>query len=368
MLASWTFVAAYSAFTDWDYYHLFWRTEARLGSVFCSAWLVCWLRDGHRPLVRGGAVLVPLLLGVAVQADVVPDAIKYTLGTALLAVAVTHLRFASDWLVPVIDRGGDPGRRAFVLDLSLAAAVHKSAQANPRSALLGRRSHRGDALLPAGRSPLDAGSTPAGRARGNRAARRTCCSRDQGPSPPIEPLPPPGRSRPAPPCGALSRVLDLLREPNDIITVVAASSGGIWALPLLIALACSGGPRKPSVATSTGGASGSGGDAGGGVAGGGGAAGSLAAGGATAGNAGGGAGGFGGRAATAGTGGAASTAGSAGSAGSAGTAQAGGSTGTGGGLQLPHSGRARPRDPDGRHRQLVHRLSPASATRASSSR
>jgi peptidoglycan/LPS O-acetylase OafA/YrhL len=99
VMASWALVATYTAFTDWDYYRLYWRTEARLGSVFCSAWLVCWLRDGHRPLVRGGAVLVPLLAGVALQAEVVPDAIKYTVGTLLLAVAVTHLRFASDWLL-----------------------------------------------------------------------------------------------------------------------------------------------------------------------------------------------------------------------------------------------------------------------------
>ena len=55
VVVSWVFVAAYTAFTNWDYYGLFWRTEARLGSVFCSAWLVCWLRDGNRPLVRGAA-------------------------------------------------------------------------------------------------------------------------------------------------------------------------------------------------------------------------------------------------------------------------------------------------------------------------
>lgn len=99
VLVSWALVASYTALTDWDYYRLYWRTEARLGSVFCSAWLVCWLRDGHRPLVRGGAVLLPLLAGVALQAELVPDAIKYTVGTALLAVAVTHLQFAAEWLV-----------------------------------------------------------------------------------------------------------------------------------------------------------------------------------------------------------------------------------------------------------------------------
>ena len=99
VLVSWTLIGVYTAVTDWNHYALYWRTEARLGSVFCSAWLVCWLRDGHRPLVRGGAVLVPLLAGLGLQAEIVPDAIKYTVGTALLAVAVTHAQFASEWLL-----------------------------------------------------------------------------------------------------------------------------------------------------------------------------------------------------------------------------------------------------------------------------
>jgi peptidoglycan/LPS O-acetylase OafA/YrhL len=99
VLMSWALIVVYTAVTNWDYYTLFWRTEARLGSVFCSAWLVCWLRDGHRPLVRGGAVLVPLVAGVVLQAEMVPDAVKYTVGTALLAVAVTHAQFASEWLL-----------------------------------------------------------------------------------------------------------------------------------------------------------------------------------------------------------------------------------------------------------------------------
>ena len=99
VLVSWTLIVVYTAFTNWDHYGLFWRTEARLGSVFCSAWLVCWLRDGHRPLVRGGWVFVPLVAGLALQAEIFPDAIKYTVGTALLAVAVTHAQFAAEWML-----------------------------------------------------------------------------------------------------------------------------------------------------------------------------------------------------------------------------------------------------------------------------
>lgn len=93
-LASWGFAAAYTFLTDWDYYQLFWRTEARVGAVFISAGLVCWLRDAKRPLLRGPTVIATLVVGVALQTRWVPDLLKYTLGTALLALSVTHLAVA----------------------------------------------------------------------------------------------------------------------------------------------------------------------------------------------------------------------------------------------------------------------------------
>jgi len=99
ILVSWTFAACYTAFTDWGYYGIFFRTEARLGAVFTSALLTCRLRDGHPPLVTGGWWLVPFLLGLASQTRWVPDLLKYTFGTTLLAIAVTHLRFAWPALV-----------------------------------------------------------------------------------------------------------------------------------------------------------------------------------------------------------------------------------------------------------------------------
>jgi peptidoglycan/LPS O-acetylase OafA/YrhL len=98
VLVSWGFDAAYAAYTDWTYYQVFWRTETRLDAVFISAGLVCWLRNGWRPLVNGPWILLPLLAGVALQSVWVPDMLKYTLGTTLLAVAVTHLRFAPRWM------------------------------------------------------------------------------------------------------------------------------------------------------------------------------------------------------------------------------------------------------------------------------
>ncbi len=95
---------------------------------------------------------------------------------------------------------------------------------------------------------------------------------------------------------------------------MAGRSGGLWALPFLIALACSGNQGKPSATTSTGGSSAGGSSTGGsstaGASGGGqpgGAGGLPATGGASGGNAGGGAGASGGRPATGGTGGATPT-------------------------------------------------------------
>lgn len=99
VLVSWGFAAGYTAFTDWDQHAIFWRTEARLGAVFVSAFLVCRLRDGHRPLVTGGWWLVPFAAGLASQLAWVPDLLKYTIGTTMLAISVTHLRFAWPRLV-----------------------------------------------------------------------------------------------------------------------------------------------------------------------------------------------------------------------------------------------------------------------------
>lgn len=106
VLVSWGVEAAYTAYTDWTYYQLYWRTETRLDAVFLSAGLVCWLRNGWRPLVTGSWVLAPLVAGVALQMVWVPDIVKYTAGTTLLAVAVTHLRFAPSWMLRLFEAPG----------------------------------------------------------------------------------------------------------------------------------------------------------------------------------------------------------------------------------------------------------------------
>lgn len=94
VLLSWVLAVVYSAFTDWSYYRIFWRTEVRLPSVFVSAGLVCWMAQSGRVLLRGWIWLAPLTLGLLLQTIWVPDLVKYSLGTALLAVAATHLSVA----------------------------------------------------------------------------------------------------------------------------------------------------------------------------------------------------------------------------------------------------------------------------------
>lgn len=98
VIASWLSAAAYVCFTDWDYYRIFWRTETRLSAVFVAAGLVCWLDETPRPWVSGGWWLAVLGIGISLQAVMVPDIVKYTIGSACLAVAATHLPVAPDWV------------------------------------------------------------------------------------------------------------------------------------------------------------------------------------------------------------------------------------------------------------------------------
>ena len=91
---SWAFSCAYSALFDWDYYRIFWRTEPRLSAFFVAAGLMCWTNETGRPLVRGWAWIGVFAAGILLQVAAVPDVLKYTLGSACLAVAVTHLSAA----------------------------------------------------------------------------------------------------------------------------------------------------------------------------------------------------------------------------------------------------------------------------------
>ena len=98
-LLSWLAAGLYSWFTDWDYYRIFWRTETRLSAVFVSAALVCWMHEtGRRRLVRGWGWVLVCFAALLLQTARVPDLAKYTIGSALLSVAVTHLSEAPDVL------------------------------------------------------------------------------------------------------------------------------------------------------------------------------------------------------------------------------------------------------------------------------
>jgi peptidoglycan/LPS O-acetylase OafA/YrhL len=95
----WLFAAGYTAFTHWDYYDLFWRSEARLGGIFGSAGLAAWLARRERPLISGRAAVAAFALGIVLQSAVVPDLLKYTLGTLCLSLAVVHLEWAPRWFL-----------------------------------------------------------------------------------------------------------------------------------------------------------------------------------------------------------------------------------------------------------------------------
>jgi peptidoglycan/LPS O-acetylase OafA/YrhL len=79
---------------DWDYYELFWRSDIRAASIFWGA-LFSLRSEVVAPsgVARPSALLAmsAFAAGVGLQAEPVFDAVKYTLGTCLLAFSVNHL-------------------------------------------------------------------------------------------------------------------------------------------------------------------------------------------------------------------------------------------------------------------------------------
>ncbi len=78
-----------------DYYTVYWRTDVRLASILlpCVAFL----------LLRGRSVwpwlpVVAAVVGVLLNVNRVPDLIKYTIGTSLLAVAMATIDVAPMWI------------------------------------------------------------------------------------------------------------------------------------------------------------------------------------------------------------------------------------------------------------------------------
>lgn len=82
------------------YYEVFWRTDTRGASIFMAAALYLWLRNREQlswlPIV---AVVIGVLLHLAAR---VPDPVKYSVGTLLLAYGVVAVRDLPQWLLRVI--------------------------------------------------------------------------------------------------------------------------------------------------------------------------------------------------------------------------------------------------------------------------
>lgn len=73
-----------------SYQQIYWRPEYRLVAMLLAAALVTIVHRQSRQL-PAGAWPLPLLLGIACQAEIVPDVLKYTLGSTLIAIACAML-------------------------------------------------------------------------------------------------------------------------------------------------------------------------------------------------------------------------------------------------------------------------------------
>lgn len=78
-----------------DYYAVYWRTDVKVGSILLSCATFLWLRG------RAIHPLVPIIaggLGVLLNFEVIPDPVKYSFGTLLLAIAMATIDEAPVWL------------------------------------------------------------------------------------------------------------------------------------------------------------------------------------------------------------------------------------------------------------------------------
>ncbi len=83
----------------WDYYRVFWRSDVRAASILMGALFVLISANMRvRPtaiwnkLSAPAPLLILLLFGILLQIGRVPDPIKYTLGTCLLAFFVANMQ------------------------------------------------------------------------------------------------------------------------------------------------------------------------------------------------------------------------------------------------------------------------------------
>lgn len=78
-----------------DYYAVYWRSDVRAATIFLSAGLRLLFVQGPAPAWRAAWIpIAALLAGLALNTNHVPDPIKYSAGSLLIAVAVNSLEQA----------------------------------------------------------------------------------------------------------------------------------------------------------------------------------------------------------------------------------------------------------------------------------
>jgi peptidoglycan/LPS O-acetylase OafA/YrhL len=117
-----------------DYYAVFWRTDVRMASILMGA-AAFMLREQEKFRLAG---IWPVLIGVVgllMNINMVPDTIKYSLGTACLALTVANLDGAADAVKTLLSS------KIFVwmgtLSFSLYIWQQPFAMGRPRPVILG---------------------------------------------------------------------------------------------------------------------------------------------------------------------------------------------------------------------------------------
>lgn len=85
----------YEVFIGGDYNSTYWRTECRLCAIFISAALAILVHRKGGPIIPGN-IWIYFLAALLLNVSIVPDGVKYTLGSGMLAVFVSHLGFVGD--------------------------------------------------------------------------------------------------------------------------------------------------------------------------------------------------------------------------------------------------------------------------------
>jgi peptidoglycan/LPS O-acetylase OafA/YrhL len=84
---------------EYSYYVVYWRTDVRAGSIFLAVSAYLYFRDktvpGWLPIVCG-------LAGMMFQVNFLPDFIKYSIGSALLAISIATLGKTKEWLLLIL--------------------------------------------------------------------------------------------------------------------------------------------------------------------------------------------------------------------------------------------------------------------------